>query len=145
MDNVFSAYMIFMVVASIIIVIFMPLIAHYIAPGFTQAQMSLLITTSRIMLISPIFIGLSNLIGTITQLFRNFLIFSLSPIFYNVGILTGVIFLYPRFGVFGLALGVIFGAVMHFFVQVPIVVKHGFFPKFHFSINYLFIITMFTF
>lgn len=136
MRNVFSAYMIFMVLASIVIVILMPFIVSYIAPGFNETQTSLLITTSRIMLISPIFIGLSNLIGTITQMFKNFLVFSLSPVFYNVGILTGVIFLYPKFGVFGLALGVIFGAVMHFLIQVPVVVKHNFFPKFNFNINW---------
>ena len=130
LNNVFSAYMIFMVSISIVIAILMPYIVSYIVPGFNEEQKALLITTSRIMLLSPIFIGLSNLIGTITQLFRNFLIFSLSPIFYNVGILFGVIFLYHRIGIYGLSIGVIVGALMHFLVQVPVVVKHNFFPKF---------------
>jgi len=136
MNNVFSAYLIFMVMASIAIALFMPMIVSYIAPGFDDTQIKLLITTSRIMLLSPIFIGLSNLIGTITQLFRNFLVFSLSPIFYNIGILTGVIFLYPILGVYGLAIGVIFGALMHFLIQVPVVIKHQFFPKFIFDIKW---------
>lgn len=136
MNNVFSAYLIFMIFASILIAILMPLIVSYIAPGFTTAQTALLITTSRIMLLSPIFIGLSNLIGTVTQLFRNFLVFSLSPIFYNLGILVGVIFLYPLWGVHGLAIGVIFGALMHFLIQIPVVIKHQFFPKFTFNIKW---------
>ncbi|NVO04116.1 MAG: hypothetical protein HXX09_15575 [Bacteroidetes bacterium] len=130
LNNVFSAYMIFMVSISIVIAILMPYIVSYIVPGFSEEQKALLITTSRIMLLSPIFIGLSNLIGTITQLFRNFLIFSLSPIFYNIGILFGVIFLYHRIGIYGLSVGVILGALMHFLVQVPVVIKHKFFPKF---------------
>lgn len=136
MNNVFSAYMIFMVFASLLIAIFIPYIVHFIAPGFNDAQIAKLIITTRIMLLSPIFIGLSNLIGTITQLFRNFLVFSLSPIFYNFGILFGVIFLYPKLGVFGLGLGVIFGAIMHFSIQVPVVLKHKFFPKFTFNIDW---------
>lgn len=136
MNNVFSVYLIFMVMASIVIALFMPMIVSYIAPGFDDTQIKLLITTSRIMLLSPIFIGLSNLIGTITQLFRNFLVFSLSPIFYNLGILTGVIFLYPILGVYGLAIGVIFGALMHFLIQVPVVIRHQFFPKFIFNIKW---------
>jgi len=136
MNNIFSAYIMFMMVACLLIAIFMPYIVHYIVPGFTQYQMSLLITTSRIMLLSPILIGLSNLIGTVTQLFRNFLIFSLSPVFYNVGILFGVIFLYPKFGVYGLSIGVIIGAMMHFLIQVPVVIKNNFFPKFTFKINW---------
>jgi len=130
MDNVFSAYMLFMAIASILIAIFIPYIATLIAPGFSEAQIDLLVTTSRIMLLSPIFIGLSNLISTVTQLFRNFLVFSMSPIFYNLGILFGVIFLYPKFGVHGLAVGVVVGAVMHFLIQVPVVIKHDFFPRF---------------
>lgn len=136
MNNVFSAYMLFMIVASSILVLIMPYIASYVAPGFSEYQMNLLITTSRIMLLSPIFIGLSNLVGTVTQLYRNFLIFSLSPVFYNVGILLGVIFLYPQFGIYGLGLGVILGALMHFLIQVPVVIKHNFLPKFIFKINW---------
>ena len=136
MNNVFSAYIIFMVVVSILIAIFMPYIVSYIAPGFNDYQISLLITTSRIMLLSPILIGLSNLIGTITQLFRNFLIFSLSPVFYNIGILLGVIFLYPKFGILGLSIGVIVGAALHFLIQVPVVLKHNLFPRFTFDIKW---------
>jgi len=136
LNNVFSAYMIFMLVISIIIAIFMPYIASYIAPGFTETQLKLLTNTSRIMLLSPIFIGLSNLIGTITQIFKNFVIFSLSPIFYNLGILFGILFLYKYLGVYGLAIGVIFGAFMHLMVQIPTVSRHNFFPKFVSSINW---------
>ena len=136
LNNIFSAYMFFMLVASLVVAILMPYIARYIAPGFSPSQMESLIITSRIMLLSPIFIGLSNLIGSVTQLFRNFFIFSLSPIFYNLGILFGIIYLYPIFGVYGLAFGVILGAIMHLLVQVPIVIKHGLFPKFTLKINW---------
>jgi len=130
LNNVFSAFMLFMVVTSIIIAILMPAIARYIAPGFDNSQIDILITVSRIMLLSPIFIGLSNLIGTVTQIFKNFFVFSLSPVFYNIGILFGIIFLYPILGVYGLAVGVIVGAIMHLLIQIPIVVRNGFFPKF---------------
>jgi putative peptidoglycan lipid II flippase len=130
LDNVFSAFMIFMAVASIAIVILMPYLASYIAPGFSESQLKLLITVSQIMLLSPIFIGLSNLIGTVTQLFKNFFIFSLSPVFYNLGILTGIFFFYPKLGVYGLALGVVIGAILHLLIQLPAVAKYKFIPQF---------------
>lgn len=136
LNNIFTAYMLFMVSASILIVLLMPYIAKYIAPGFTESQTSSLITTSRIMLLSPILIGLSNLIGSVTQLYRNFFIFSLSPIFYNLGILLGIIYLFPFLGVYGLAIGVIIGAFLHLLVQVPTVIKHGLFPHLIFKINW---------
>ena len=129
LNNVFSAFMLFMVVVSVLIAILMPFIAKYVAPGFSESQLELLVTVSRIMLLSPIFIGLSNLIGTVTQVFKNFFVFSLSPIFYNVGILIGIILLYPVIGVYGLGIGVVLGAMMHLLVQVPVVIKHRFFPR----------------
>lgn len=129
LNGIFSVYMMFMVAISTVVAFCMPYIARYIAPGFTEVQLHSLIITSRIMLLSPIFIGLSNLIGTITQLFRNFFIFSLSPVFYNIGILVGICFLYPIYGVYGLAYGVIIGAMLHLSIQIPTVVRHGFFPN----------------
>ncbi len=129
-NNVFSAYMIFMVFICAIIFILMPYIAPHIAPGFNGDQVNMLITTSRLMLLSPVLIGLSNLLGTITQIFKNFFVFSLSPIFYNLGILAGIFFFYPVFGVYGLALGVAMGALFHLLIQVPVILKHEFFPSF---------------
>ena len=130
LNNIFSVFMIFMICISVLIALIMPYIVHYIAPGFTESQIASLVVTSRIMLFSPIFIGLSNLIGTVTQLYRNFFIFSLSPIFYNIGILCGILLLYPHFGVYGLAGGVILGSLLHLLIQIPVVVQKGFFPKF---------------
>ncbi|MCX6756100.1 MAG: hypothetical protein NTX85_02065 [Candidatus Nomurabacteria bacterium] len=129
-NNIFSAYMMFMVLICVVIYLLMPFLAPRIAPGFNSEQLSLLVTTSRWMLLSPLFIGLSNLIGTVTQLFKNFFVFSLSPIFYNIGILCGIFFLYPIFGVYGLAFGVVIGALLHLCVQIPVVFSHGFFPSF---------------
>ncbi|MES2930981.1 MAG: lipid II flippase MurJ [Patescibacteria group bacterium] len=130
LNSIFSAYMLFMVGVSIVVALFMPHIARWIAPGFTEAQLDSLVMISRIMLLSPIFIGLSNLIGTITQLFRNFFVFSLSPVFYNIGILFGIVYLYPRVGIAGLGWGVITGAILHLAIQIPTVIKHRFFPTF---------------
>ena len=98
-----------MVVISLVAFFLMPLLVSFIAPGFTPVMQAKLIIISRIMLLSPILLGLSNLLGTVTQLFRKFFIYALSPIFYNIGIIIGVIFLYPIFGINGLVLGVVLG------------------------------------
>ena len=136
LNNIFSSFMIFMVFVCLLIYFLMPYLAHYIAPGFSEKQIYDLVKISRLMLLSPIFIGLSNLIGTITQLFKNFFVFSLSPVFYNIGIIFGIFFLYPQWGVRGLALGVVLGAILHFAIQIPTVVYRGFFPKFVAKINW---------
>ena len=111
----------------------MPHLVFFIAPGFTQYYQAKVVLLARIMLLSPILLGLSNLFGTITQLFQRFFIFSLSPIFYNVGIIIGAIFLYPIFGIVGLVYGVILGALVHFAIQAVASHYCGFSPRFSLS------------
>ncbi len=129
-NDILSGFLVLLIVVSGIAFIFMPYLAHLIAPGFTGDETIKLISISRIMLLSPILLGLSNLVGTVTQLLRKFFIFSLSPIFYNLGIIFGIIVLYPRYGVWGLAWGVILGAFLHLLIQLPILVSSGFTPAF---------------
>lgn len=137
LNDIFTVFLSTMFLVSVLIFFLMPyLIKHFIAPGFSFSMQTDVIILSRIMLFSPILMGLSNLFGTITQLFRKFFIFSLSPVFYNLGIIFGVIFLYPIFGIYGLGLGVVLGAFMHFLIQVLASTNSGFIPRISLSINF---------
>jgi putative peptidoglycan lipid II flippase len=128
-NDVLSGFLLLLFIVSAGVFLLMPKIAHYIAPGFSPENITKLVSVSRIMLISPICMGLSNMLGTVTQLLRKFFIFSLSPIFYNIGLIIGITFFYPRFGVYGLAWGVALGALLHLLVQVPTIFSAGFTPK----------------
>ena len=136
LNDIFSVFLILLVVVSVIAFLLMPLFMPMIAPGFSSSMQIKLIALSRIMLLSPILMGLSNLFGTVTQLFRKFFIFSLSPVFYNLGIIIGIVFFYPVFGIYGLALGVVLGALMHFLIQLVASSSCGFTPKFSLKINF---------
>lgn len=136
LSNVFSAFMLCMFMVSIIVYFLLPWLANIIAPGFDFESKKMLISTSRIMLLSPIFIGASNLFGTITQIKKKFFIFSLSPVFYNIGIIMGIIFFYPIFGVVGLSYGVILGAIFHLLIQIPTLIRYGYFPSFKLKIDW---------
>ena len=136
LNNIFTVFLVSMVVISVIAFFIMPYLISFVAPGFTPIMQTKVILFSRIMLLSPILMGLSNLFGTITQLFRKFFIYSLSPIFYNFGIIIGVVILYPILGINGLVLGVVLGAFMHFLIQVIATFGCGFTPKFSLSVNF---------
>ena len=136
LNDVFTVFLSAMVFVSLIAFFIMPYLGSFIAPGFTPLLQSKVILLSRIMLFSPILIGLSSLFGTVTQLFRKFFIYSLSPIFYNIGIIVGVIFLYPIFGINGLVFGVILGAFMHFLTQFISTISCGFTPRLSNTINF---------
>ena len=137
LNDVFTAFLLLMIFVSVLAFVFMPFLSKFIAPGFAPEFQAKLIWLSRIMLLSPIFLGLSNLFGTVTQLFRKFFIYALSPIFYNLGILFGIIVLVPMFGIYGLAIGVVAGAFMHFGVQVLSAINCGFRPAFSLNINWV--------
>lgn len=129
LNNIFSVFLVAIFLVSVLVFFLMPYLVHFIAPGFDAEMKIKVIELSRIMLLSPIFLGLSNLFGTITQLFRRFFFYSLSPLFYNLGIIFGVIILYPILGIYGLALGVSFGALMHFLIQYFASFGCGFRPR----------------
>ncbi len=135
LNEMFSAFLVLMVAVSTIVFFLMPYLAHYVAPGFSDASLHTFIWTSRLMLLSPIILGLSNLFGTVTQMFRRFFVYALSPVCYNLGIIIGIFFFLPHFGVYGLAFGVILGAFLHLIIQVPVLLAHGFLPRLTSSIN----------
>jgi putative peptidoglycan lipid II flippase len=78
------------------------------------------------MLLSPILLGISSLFSGVLQYFDRFLAYSLAPIFYNIGIIFGILFLAPKFGIMGVAYGVIFGSLLHLLIQLPPAYFSGF-------------------
>lgn len=136
LSNIFSFFFLFIVVTCGAVFFFVPEISKYLFPGFTDGNLSQVVSLTRILLLSPIFLGLSNILGTLTQAYRRFFLYALSPILYNLGIIAGIIFLYPIFGLSGLAYGVIFGAFLHFAIQIPMIVENGMFPRFRLKYNF---------
>ena len=111
-----------------------PQIIKLITPGFSREKMELTVSLSRIMFLSPIFLGISSVCGGILQSFKRFFIYSLSPIFYNIGIIVGALYFTPVWGIYGLAWGVVLGAAAHLLVQIPALFQLGF--KYNFSLNF---------
>ncbi len=127
-NNVFTVFSGMLIIVSGALALAMPYLSHYLAPGFSPEAQATLVMTSRIMLISPIFLGISNMIGSITQIHKKFFVYALSPVCYNLGILIGIFLLRPTFGIYGVAYGVVIGAVLHLAIQLPVLIRYHFFP-----------------
>jgi putative peptidoglycan lipid II flippase len=93
-----------------------PQLATLVAPGLNHDALVLLM---RVLLLQPILLGASNILASLTQLRHRFVLYAISPLLYNIGIIFGIVALYPRLGLEGLAWGVVVGALMHLLVQVP--------------------------
>ncbi len=127
-SNLLNLFLVFLIIILIFLVIFTPQLISLIAPGFSGEKKELTVLLTRIMFLSPILLGISNIISAVLQVFQRFLITSLSPIMYNLGIIYGIIFFVPKMGLAGLAWGVVLGGILHFLIQLPVLFRLGFRP-----------------
>jgi len=124
--NLLNVLLIFLILISLLLFIFTPALLKLIAPGFSPEAQARCISLTRLMLLSPILFGLSSIFSGILQYFNRFLVYGLALILYNLGIILGIWFLSPYFGILGVCLGVILGALFHFLIQVPSGINCGF-------------------
>lgn len=135
-NDIFSFFSILIILVSGLAYLLMPNIAGVLFKNFSVFALDQVVFISRILLLSPIILGLSNLFGSLTQAYNRFTLYALAPILYNAGIIIGIILLAKRLGIMGVAIGVIFGALLHALVQVPFILKLGLFPRFSPKLNF---------
>ena len=95
------------------------LVANVVAPGFDASAANDTVDMMRILLLSTIIFAVSGIFSGILNSHQHFLLPALAPIMFDLGILFGVIFLLPRLGVHGIAVGAVIGSALHFGIQVP--------------------------
>lgn len=102
-----------------------PVIVPWLAPGLGDATgrqeelQALAVSLTRLMLISPLFFGISGMLTGILNARQHFIAPALAPVIYNLGIIFGALVLAEPLGVDGLAWGVVIGAAGHLLVQAP--------------------------
>ncbi|HQU08135.1 MAG: hypothetical protein B7X04_04045 [Parcubacteria group bacterium 21-54-25] len=117
-------------VVAVIIALIAPNILFIIFPSFaSSSQAPAFVMLVRLLLLQPILLGLSGIAASVTQVHRRFIIYSLSPVLYNLGIIFGALVLYPRFGLIGIGYGVILGSLAYLAVHVPIVAHARLLPR----------------
>jgi putative peptidoglycan lipid II flippase len=79
--------------------------ARLIVPGFTEEQLEIFIAVTRILMLQPILLGLTSLVSCFAQMKNHFVIYGIAPLGYSFGIIMGILFFYPMYGVHGLILG----------------------------------------
>lgn len=104
-----------------------PLLAPGLGEGTArEAELtSLAVNLTRLMLVSPIVFGASGLVTGVLNARQHFVAAAMAPVMYNLAIIAGALFLSGPFGVYGLAWGVVIGALLHLLVQLPEVLLLG--------------------
>lgn len=133
-SSVINLGMIVFAVFSVIMLIFTKEISKLLAPGFRSDEILLMVSFTRIIIIAQVF---PLIIGTfftgILQSMKNFFLPALAPVFYNIGIIIGIVFLSPIVGLYGPVIGVVLGALLFAAIQAPLVFSLGY--RHHFKLN----------
>ena len=134
-SSVINLVMIALSLLSLLMAILAPLFVPIVAPGYDEETTELTIRLTRIMLISPVLIGMGALVTGILNSYQQFTVPSLAPLFYNLAIIVAAIFLAPVMGVEGLAVGVAVGSLAHLVIQLPNLVRvgHRYQPRINFA------------
>jgi putative peptidoglycan lipid II flippase len=112
---------IFIIAFNIIGITFAPYFIPIVAPGLSHNVQAfpLTVNLTRVMFTAVTFTVLAGLAGGILNSYKSFTIPAFGPVLYNVGIIAGTLLLSKSLGIYGIAIGVVFGAVLNLSVMLP--------------------------
>ncbi|MFZ3071144.1 MAG: murein biosynthesis integral membrane protein MurJ, partial [Anaerolineaceae bacterium] len=126
-SGVVNVVSLMLVVVSVLVWIFAPGIVKnglfILAPGSDPVQLDNTVRLLRIMLPSVTIFGLSGLVMGMLNAYQSFLVPSLAPALYSLGIILGTLLLPKSWGADRLAVGVVIGALAHLLIQLPSLMK----------------------
>ena len=107
----------------------------FLLRGYSIEKVRIVTDISMILLIGQVpFMLLGNVFGALMQSRKQFLIPGLAPIFYNIGIIAGILIFSPQMGLWAAVYGVLIGAFLYMLVVLPSVA----FSRIQFPIHILF-------
>jgi len=124
-SSVINLVLIALAVLSLVMAIFAPVFVPIVAPGFDAPTTELAVRMTRVMLISPVLIGMGAVVTGILNSYQQFTVPAIAPLLYNLAIILAAVVLAPIMGVEGLAVGVAIGSLAHLVVQVPSLARVG--------------------
>ncbi len=132
-SNILNLSLLVFGVISLIVFIFIPVLNHLIFPKLVGDLKDLTDLLTRIILVSQFVLVVGSFFVGIGQSHQRFIIPAIAPLFYNIGIIIGIL-ASPWLGISGPALGVLFGAILHVLIQIPLIRSLGF--KYQLSFNF---------
>ncbi len=116
-------------IASVLIMIFAdPLVRYVVGPGLDEPGTILAINMMRVIAINPFLMSISTVLASIQQAVGRFVFYALAPAVYNIGILIGIVWFTNGINIFGVqifdggimgvALGVVFGAILQVIISL---------------------------
>jgi putative peptidoglycan lipid II flippase len=102
-------------------------LSTWLAPGFTHEQIEQMAMFTRFMVVFqvlPLLVG--NFFTGLLQSYNLFIVPAIAPVVYNVGIILGIVFFSPTWGLYGPVIGVGIGAFLFMVIQLPLLMRIGY-------------------
>lgn len=113
-------------VVGVVLFVFSNEFSRLVAPGFSKTQIDLMANLTRVIIGGELLFIIGSFLSAVLQSYSHFFIPGIASAAYNLGIIIGIKFLSPTFGVFSAAIGVIIGASIFVLIQLPLVKRIGF-------------------
>lgn len=126
-NEIFKTFGILILGISAVMWIFAPYFVKLFVPGFEQGDINTTVQITRIMLVTPFFFTIGSIAGGIQNAYGKFWGLALAPILYNLAIIGGILFLSKDYGIYGVAIGVVIGAMLNMCALLPGIIKKGFY------------------
>jgi putative peptidoglycan lipid II flippase len=127
--QIFSIVINYALVATLVLTVFAFIFAHpvarFLASGLSQSGVDLTASLIRILMLGQFFLIASNFVTGLLNSYHRFVIPALAPIFYNLGIIAGSLFLTSSLGIYGPVVGVLLGSLAHLLIQLPLLKRLG--------------------
>ena len=134
-SSIITATLLLFSLFGIIVLAFSKQIIYVLSIGkFTDQELVLGAHLMQIMIGAQILLVIGSLVTSVLQSFKYFLVPALAPVFYNIGMILGIVLLSPKYGIYGPTYGVVFGALLHVFIQIPILRRTHF--RFKIALNF---------
>lgn len=112
-NSVLNSSLLVVTAVGILVFIFATPLSHLVVRGLDPSSQHVYVNLLRMLLLSPLVFAISNTLGSILASHERFFWYGMSAVFYNLGTILGILFLAPKFGIYGAAIGTLVGALLH--------------------------------
>lgn len=132
-SSVLNLSLLFFTAVSVVIFVFADVIYGFTPLKDDPQKLVLTANLTRIVLFGELLLIFGSFLTSVLQSFRRFILPAMAPVLYNLGIIIGILWLRPFFDLYGVALGVVLGGLLHILAQFFLAERLGFNYKFKFD------------
>lgn len=117
-NSLLNVTMLAMIIVAVIIFIFSKPLMHALAPNLPDENLKEAVTIMRLLSLNPFFFAISGIVTALQQTYGRFFFYAISPLFYNLAIISAVFLFKNNIGVIGLGIGALAGGILQMSVSL---------------------------